>query len=81
MNFEPPYCGSSASVSSKQNRNPLEFHKLYIAGEFYEFEADLQRALKFKSVYKQVFIFSGLNGTCNNSSVPTSTSEMPDYLL
>uniref|UniRef100_A0A8D0H201 Elongation factor for RNA polymerase II n=1 Tax=Sphenodon punctatus TaxID=8508 RepID=A0A8D0H201_SPHPU len=23
----------------------------------------------------------GLNGTCNNSSVPTSTSEMPDYLL
>ncbi|NWX93592.1 ELL factor, partial [Nothoprocta ornata] len=24
---------------------------------------------------------TGLNGTCNNSSVPTSTSEMPDYLL
>ncbi|XP_005279053.1 RNA polymerase II elongation factor ELL [Chrysemys picta bellii] len=24
---------------------------------------------------------AGLNGTCNNSSVPTSTSEMPDYLL
>ncbi|NP_001012865.1 RNA polymerase II elongation factor ELL [Gallus gallus] len=23
----------------------------------------------------------GLNGTCNNSSVPTSTSDMPDYLL
>ncbi|XP_061456733.1 RNA polymerase II elongation factor ELL [Rhineura floridana] len=24
---------------------------------------------------------AGLNGTCNNSSVPTSTSETPDYLL
>lgn len=26
-------------------------------------------------------LFVGLNGTCSSSSVPTSTSETPDYLL
>lgn len=26
-------------------------------------------------------LFAGLNGTCSSSSVPTSTSETPDYLL
>uniref|UniRef100_K7FY57 Elongation factor for RNA polymerase II n=1 Tax=Pelodiscus sinensis TaxID=13735 RepID=K7FY57_PELSI len=74
-------CSSLHVKTKKKSKKHKEKERKEKSEEKCKEEKQDYELIKKVGLKTNILFFSGLNGTCNNSSVPTSTSEMPDYLL